>query len=204
MSKADEIIDAMSNPSGRRYGGAKVWFELIKEQNGRKTDEEGRAIYEFIEAIYIQHPGESVPNVKRAKKADIAAYPAEYKLFKDGHPPCPVEGTPLSEWSMIPRSLATELEYNGIFTLEQLADLPEQYGHVYAKMGPAQEWCGKAKDELDRSKKRSTTTKIKAENKKLKAELEAVKKEVQWLSTRLEMEQGKDGLNNIGDSSASS
>lgn len=197
MGKADDIIEAMENPSGKLYGGARVWFDTEKEVNTRKTDENGRYIVDYFEAIFIQHPGEPVPNVKRAKDRDKRAYPVEYKNYKDGETPPPLEGTPLIEWSMMPRSLARDLESKGIYTLEQLADLRENYGHVYDKLGPAQEWCKKAEEEIERTKKRSSTTKTNAENKKLKAEIEALRQQVRQLSQRLEMEQGPNAFNNL-------
>ena len=190
MGRADEIIEAMENPTGKIYGGANVWFDTIKEENQFATDENGRATYDYIEAIFIQHPGDPAPNVKKAKPRDIEAYAKEYKTYKEGEAPPPVQGTPLIEWSMMSRSLARELEANGIYTLEQLADLPENYGHVYAKLGPAQEWCGKAKDELEVSNKRASVTKAKAANKRLEAEVASLREQVRQLSQRLEMEQG--------------
>jgi hypothetical protein len=190
MGKAEELMEAMENPTGKLYGGARVWFDTITERNEQKSDEEGRIVYDYIEAIYIQHPGDSAAHVKKAKPRDIAAYQSEYNTYKNGEAAPPVQGTPLIEWSMIPRSLVRQFESNGIYTLEQLADLPVNYGHVYARLGPAQEWCGKAKDEMERAAKRATVTKARAENKALEAEVAALRHQVQQLSQRLEAEQG--------------
>jgi hypothetical protein len=191
MGKAEEILQSMENPTNKPYGEARVWFDYHQELSHEKSAEEGRAQYNNILVIKIQHVGDSVPTTKRAKKRDIAAYQEEYNYFMNGNTEEPPhQGLPLREWGMMPGSLARELELKGVYTVEQLADLQEKHGHVYAKLGPAQEWCEKAKDFVAATTKKASMTSLKAENKKLAAHVEALEQQVRRLSQQVEAEQG--------------
>lgn len=194
MGKAQEVEEMLraEEKATKPYGDARVWFDYHTELSHEKTAEAGRAQYDKILVLCVQHVGDPEPFVKRAKKGDIQYYASEYKEFMEGKTgPKKKDGLPLIEWSMMPRSLAKQLEVDwGIEMLEELADLPETRGDVYSKLGPAQDWCKKAKDELETSKKRGAITSLKAENKKLTAHVQSLTEQVRRLSQRLEMEQG--------------
>ena len=112
------------------------------------TELEGRPIYKEIEYVKINIPGSREGVSHPARKRDIDRFPRHYEAFKK-RVEMPIEGTPLVEWPVISRSLAEELSFMNVKTVEQMAAIPDSNlgtfrgGQTYKRK--AQEWLAQSK-----------------------------------------------------------
>jgi len=98
-----------------------VWFEMVAEEQGKKSQEAGRPIYEDVPYIHILIPGDKNRQVfTRVKPRHKERFPEQWAAFKNQQEVVH-EGTPLEEWPPISKSVA--LTYKGleIHTVEHLA-----------------------------------------------------------------------------------
>lgn len=158
-----------------------VRFFLHPVQDSAKTAEEGRPIFIEKEHIEIKVPGNRRTAVARvARERDIERFPRHYAAFKnrvqgsDGS-----VGTPLAEWTPLPRTLVEEFAYFNVKSIEGLAAIND--GHL-DKHPSFLEWREKAKKYLERSALEAEGMKLdsvmerlaalEARNQELEAELE--------------------------------
>lgn len=146
----------------------RVWFEMNIELNERKTEEEGRPIFNEYEVICFRMPGRPVEKY-RCTKEHRQQYVREYNHFIDLGKEV-AEGTPIDTWVLITRQKAEELKYSNIRTIEQLAawDLherplnPESAAYVsmaidyLAKQDAKDKRIAELEDEIAALKKRSS------------------------------------------------
>lgn len=125
-----------------------VRFFIKERPDNNATREQGRPIYREVEYVEIRVPGNRDPQACRpATHADKQRFPRHYEAFKQRVEP-PVTGTPLSEWPQISRSQAEELAFLNVKTVEQLAELGDNYagrlhgGHTLKRR--AGEWLQQA------------------------------------------------------------
>lgn len=158
-----------------------VRFYVAPVENKAASKEEGRPIFEDKEYIEIRIPGDRKSAVTRiARQKDIDRFPRHYAAFKNRTSEEVEEiGTPLREWTPIPRSLVEEFAYFNIKTVEQLAGVND--GNVQKASGLF-EWRQKARDFLERAEAEADGIKFDA----LKTENEELKDQVAELLARLE------------------
>ena len=97
-----------------------VKFFHKEREDAEATRKEGRPMYRETEYVEIRIPGKRDAQVCRpATERDKQRFPRHYDMFKQ-RVAMPSEGTPLSEWPQISRSLAEELSFLQIKTVEQL------------------------------------------------------------------------------------
>jgi hypothetical protein len=139
------VQDDLDRASGKkkRYDGANIRFFTELVPNEEASTKAGRPIYDEIELFEIHWPGGD-KRPRPIQPQDIQEYPELYKAFKGGQEQI-TEGTPLTEWSMMPKSAAAELAYFGIRTVEQLAGATDE---VKRKMGTVSSYTKKAKEWL--------------------------------------------------------
>jgi len=102
-----------------------VYMEFLSEQ-------EGRPIYEARPFIRIFVPGDKTKTVDRPVQlkqvgdmpSDPQRFPAQWAAFQQGQKAVEV-GTPLSEWPQMNTSQVRELNSANIYTVEQLAAVPD-------------------------------------------------------------------------------
>lgn len=100
-----------------------VSFTVEPWLNQRESNEQKRPVFEDREYIEIRIPGNSSGIVKRpVQNMDIARFRKKYDAWKETGEN-QQEGTPLAAWPKITVSQAKELEYYGIRTIENLANL---------------------------------------------------------------------------------
>ena len=131
----------------RRYDGASLRFYFERKINQKKSDTEKRPIYDEIEMLEVWPPGGDRTPVMIDDQVKME-YAPEYAIWKERNEQ-PKDGTPLAEWSMVPRTLVEELTFFGIKTVEQLANANDE---VKRKLGPLNTWCKKAKNWIDGAK----------------------------------------------------
>ena len=110
-----------------------VKFFYKEVQNKAASLKEGRPIFRQKEYIEIRIPGKRDAQACRpATYADIQRFPRHHDAFKK-RVEAPTEGTPLSEWPVITRSLAEQLAFINVKTVEQLAAIGD--AHIGPIMG---------------------------------------------------------------------
>lgn len=124
----DEMHMALSEQQGTSEADKKllVVFSIRPHHNQVKSAEQGRPIYEDRDYITIMVPGDKDSVIERpATDMDKARFRAQYRAFKDRQNQETVSGTPLRQVSFITASQAKEFEYFNIYTVEQLAGMPD-------------------------------------------------------------------------------
>ncbi len=104
-----------------------VKFFYKTREDKVETRRQGRPIFKEVEYVDIKIAGDRAGGVCRpARGADKERFPRHYLAFKN-RVEAPVTGTPLAEWSLIPRSAIEQLTYANVKTVEQLALLSDEY-----------------------------------------------------------------------------
>jgi len=102
-----------------------VKFFMREKEDSDATNEAGRPIYKDREYVEIRVPGKRDPLVCRpATPADKNRFPRHYDMFKR-RVEAPTEGTPLAEWPQISRSMAEELSFLQVKTVEQFVQMSD-------------------------------------------------------------------------------
>lgn len=136
-----------------------VKFYLHPVLDKKQTAEEGRPIYKEVEYIKINTPGSRDGFAGPARTTDVQRFPEHYKAFKN-RIEMPVEGTLLSEWPVISRSLCEELAFFNIKTVEALGTVADsEISRIRGGQGLKQ----KAKNWLKTTNKRATVARLEKE-----------------------------------------
>jgi hypothetical protein len=177
-------------------------------QDTAKSAEQGRPVFKDVEYIDIQVPGQRGSGVKRkASYRDKQRFPKHYAAFQQ-RVELPQEGTPLAEWGMITRSLAEELSFQNIKTVEHLANLSDSIASGfmggYTLKGKANAWLDRAKADVTLEHLEGELAKRDAQIAELSAKLDALVTESKpKRKTRAVKEvQSDDELSDIGQRSA--
>jgi len=153
--------------------GTIVLFYEATQQNAKKTEEEGRPIFESIVKIKKITPGDRSMEIDRKAFAkDFEDFPAQYEQFK-AKKSNSITGTPIEQWPQITTTQAAELKALNVFTVEQLASLPDSVGTKFMGFNSLRL---KASKFLSASADMEKVEQIKAEREKFEAEL-AVERE---------------------------
>lgn len=119
--------------------------------NRSKSQASGKPIYEQVEYIKIQQPGERLNIVEReSTEHDRARFPRQYQAFLKGRSQAP-EGTPISILFPSSPEIVATLTSCGVHTVQQLANL-SAHGISTVGMG-ATEWVTKAQGYIKQSEK---------------------------------------------------
>lgn len=149
-----------------------------------KSDAEGRPI--FHEACYVRiiTPGDKDNIVDRPmwEKHDEMRFPKAWERYqkKLGDK---FEGTPLDQWPPMTRTQVLEFKYFNIFTVEQLANVPDSIGQKFMGIGMLKK---KAADFLALAKDTAHANLLRTELEKRDAEYVVLKKQNEELSKRLD------------------
>jgi hypothetical protein len=101
--------------------------------NKRKTEEEGRSVFDEIDYVKILVPGDNKNQIDRkVRQEDKMRWPAAWDRYQKKRDP-EISGTPLKEWAYLNTARAAELESLNIFSMEQLAGLSDDY---LPRLGP--------------------------------------------------------------------
>lgn len=126
-----------------------VKFFLHPREDKAKSLKEGRPIFKDVECIDIKTPGDRNGVARPATEADKKRFSEHYRRFKDRVSSDVNEGTPLSEWSLVSRSLCEELAFFHVKTVEQLANMADtqagKFMGLYALREKAKKWIEASK-----------------------------------------------------------
>lgn len=135
----------------------KFFFKPMLDKE--KSAQEQRAVYKDRLYISITIPGSREATVRVAHAGDLERFPEHYARFKNRVEE-PQEGTPLKEWPMITRSMAEELSFLNVKTVEQLAGMTDTHA---GKLMSGYQLKQDAKDWLERTKKDVSESKLQKE-----------------------------------------
>lgn len=145
---------------------ALVRFSMRAVENKAKSLAEGRPIYEDVEYVEIQVPGDKSNIVhKRVTDEHRQRFAPAYNRWKQGHTGDGVVGTRLSEWPLISRSRVEELAYFSVHTVEQLAAVSD--GNLQ-NIGPLLALRQLARDTVEAGKQTAPLQQLREELERLK------------------------------------
>lgn len=139
------------------YAGDNKLFVTFKTEpvlNPYKSTKEGRPIYDDVDMITIRTPGSQLTTIVSPVKYYMDRFGDKYRTWKSGQMEA-ASGTPLENFPFLftKPSLIAELKYRNIFTVEQLATIPDTAkqtimgGHELSKQ--AADWIVKTKGEAE-------------------------------------------------------
>lgn len=180
MDLAAPIIEKRGANNYRvTYGDDKglfVEFYVRPERMNYKSEQAGREIYEDKEFVKITCPGAPPRVVEREATAqDKERFSQQYAAFKR-HEKVLVEGTPLTEIPSIGKAQALNMNGHGIYTVEQLAELPDQALEAIGLGG--RELREKAKALLSKASDGAEVSKLVSDNKDLREQLKVMQQQV--------------------------
>ena len=172
----------------KRYAGMNVQFFYAYNENEEKSLKEGRPIFDEIPSISIQVPGGDT-TVRRIEPQDIHKYPEKYQAFMAGSEPV-TEGTPLSEWAMIPGTAMREFQYLGFKTVEQVANATEdakrKLGTLSKFVKLAKEWLAAADSD------QNNVAKLRVQLEQYQTKYAKLEEKLELLMQRIEANEGTD------------
>jgi hypothetical protein len=178
---AEQGLGGGIDPS--RYENLLVRFMMRPHQSQAKSRAAGRPIFEDIEYVDIQVPGDRTSQIIRPiNDQDKLKWPRHYELFKARGEEAKI-GTPLEQWPPITPALVQELKHFGVETVEQLANLADSAAQNF--MG-IQVWVQKAQGWLIQAGDAAEAEKYAEEIQKRDDQIEALMARVEALETENE------------------
>lgn len=167
-------------------------FFIKAVEHKAESEKQGRPIFRDVEYVEIRIAGDknNVP-VFKVNDEHRSRWPEVYKQFKAGLEQTQ-EGTPLDEWSVLPRSKVEEYKALGIYTVEALADLPDSAIHRIGM--DARKIMAQAKAFIEDAKDNAKVNELAAQNEALKAELDLIKAQVSGLDKLSELQAENEAL----------
>ena len=161
-----------------------VKFYINPKQNMRLTKEEGRPVFEDKEYIDIKVAGSRSEGANRpATEADKARFHDHYMAFKNRTEEATDEGTPLSEWPLMSRSMAAELSFFNVKTVEQFALMADtqiqNFMGGYDMRAKARRWLEQAKADKPIYEHDQRLNDLEKQNEELKEALAALVSEME-------------------------
>lgn len=176
--------DPMSGVMRLQGGDGRLWvrFEKRSRRNAYKSDLEGRPIYEPIDYIRIQQPGERDQWVGPVTEAHKARFPRQWEQYQQETDQTP-EGTPVALlFPNEPHIIELLLDLK-VQTVEQLAGLTEQ---AIDRLGmDGRKYVTKAQAAMDKSEALREVTKLTHELEDARDELKTLKDANNTLQARM-------------------
>lgn len=179
------------------YGSdAQLFVEFFNHpvEQGLASVEAGRPIYKDVPYIRITVPSNTgtikQETVRAATEEDKRRFPRHWEAFAAGLKDA-IQGTPLEEWALMPRSEVMQLKHFGVHSIEQLAALSDS---VLSNLGPGwRQWQDRAKAALNAANNPAAAVdKLSRENDALRAEISALTAQVRELASRIPREDEQD------------
>jgi hypothetical protein len=173
---------AVQRQTNRGMAIAKFFKGQVKDE--AKSAAQGRICYRDVDMIQIIIPGDKHNVVMRKiKPSDKVNYPKQYEAFRKMEEFVP-EGTLIDNWPLLSRSQIEDMKYQGIFTVEQLANLPDD---LLQRLGMgARRIRDNAIAFLEAAKTGAVPAKLVSENEALQRANDLLKTQVEDLARRLE------------------
>jgi hypothetical protein len=167
-----------------------VQFYSKPVQNGFRSQQEGRPIFEDADFVKIFLPGDSTLVIDTPAREDHKArFPLQWAHYQNKHGgDSKLIGTPIAQWPLVTAAQAEELKALKFFTVDQIAsasDAQLQRLGMVAGMAPhafrdrAQRFLSVAKQESDVTQSEERIKALQEENARIQAESAAQLKALQ-------------------------
>lgn len=124
-------LDAQYEPMADPNKGLMVTFFYYTDKDDEETTKQGRPVFKDYEYLRCIVAGDRTNVIERpATPYDRKRFAAQYKRFKASEEQKP-SGFPLSEWTQVSKAQIEELKYFNVFTVEQLAEVPDNLGQQF-------------------------------------------------------------------------
>lgn len=179
---------------GARNPDDSLWvkFESRKHLNAFKSEQEGHPVYDMVDFVTIQAPGDQLNVVDHiVTDRDKARFPRQWAHFQNTKTSGKMEGWAIEEWPLVTAAQAEELKYRKFATVEQLAEAPF---NIVQSMGMGYiELQEKAKIALKNAKDGSFALQQAAELKKRDDQIAAMQAQLEQLLAMQAEKPGKPG-----------
>lgn len=139
MPELDAMLSGKSQEADKNLV-VKFFMHFVHDQE--ESDKVGRPKFRDVPFIEMRVRGDRMNIVCRpVRETDKIRFRSLWRAFED-QKESPLEGTPLTEWSSMSRSMIEELKYMGFQTVEQLAEASDS---VCSKFAGLANWKNKAK-----------------------------------------------------------
>ena len=160
-----------------------IQFYMGVLQNDAKTLESGRPIFDDVECIKIYNSKDNIID-RPVRDTDQRRWPRQYAAWKATGESVPgASGTRLEHWPMLSKGQAEELKYFKVFTVEQLAEMPDSTGQHIMGM---QKLKVLAKAHMEVAKGEAPLLKMQAELEERDSKIAALEDQVAKLGKRLD------------------
>jgi hypothetical protein len=164
-----------------------VQFYRTPKLNTRRSEEEGRAIYEEIDCIKIMVPGDKLNIIDRpVDSIDRRRFAARYEKWKAGQGNV-IEGTPIASLPKMTPTKVEEYKFFNIHTVEQLAEANDNIGSRFFGF---QEDKRSAKAFIELAKGNAPLEKMNAELQQRDAKIEELQAQIEAI-TKMMKDKGK-------------
>lgn len=173
-------IDDMQ-PQGGQPGDERLFVKFYTGtmQDNEASAREGRPIFKSVPFIKILVPGDRNTVIDTfANKQYQQRFPKQWAAFSNNDSQ-QIEGTLLSETPLVTRAVVEELEYFKVYTVEQLAECPD---NLAAKIPKFHELKRKAQTYVQQAKDSALAVKLGEENDALKSRIGNLEGEIARLS----------------------
>jgi hypothetical protein len=184
----DQAMNAENLTFGDDRLGVVFYTRAVEDVEASKT--EGRKVFREREYVKIMVPGDRHNTIDRPVQKtgvmptdDRMRFAKQYERFKAQQDQSAHDGTPLALWPVVPMTLAEELKYLNIFTVEQLATLSDT--HV-AKIPGGHAWKKKAADFVAALKDQAQVAKLQSALEERDNRIDTLEKAVQDQAERIE------------------
>lgn len=160
-------------------------FHYQEIHNEERSEKEGKTVFEAVEFVEIIIPGNARERpIFKVTDEYRERWPKQYERFLKKQEQRLDEGLPLEEWSQITRTMAAGLKHDKVFTVEQLAGLPDAN---LMTMGPGMlDLKYKAQKYLEAQTGEAAINKIINENLEKDKRIETLESKVDELTERLD------------------
>jgi len=172
-------------PQGGQPGDERLFVKFYQgsTQDSEATQREGRPIYKTVPFVKILVPGDRNTVIDTfATQTYQLRFPRQWAAFQ-AQESQEITGTLLSEVPIVTRSVAEELEYFKVYTVEQLAECSDA---LAAKIPRFHELKRKAQTYVQQAKDSALAQKLGEENNALKNRVTGLESEIARLSQMFE------------------
>jgi hypothetical protein len=182
------------NPNNPFIGDGRLFvrFSRLPCKDDDATKEAGRPIFKDVVYIEIHTPGDRDNKLHRPMTAmDKQRFAERYAKWEKSQTDEVLDGMPLSEWPAMPRSTLEEMRYFQVYTVEQLAELPDIHIKKFRELAS---WRKRAIEYLDVASRGAAASKLSAEKTALENRLLAQDQAIQEQAAIIRALQAKVGV----------
>lgn len=126
MQLDNDFTKLAKMPADSTDGLFPIFHHEVRQDDDATEENNGVPVYKSVEYVEIIAPGNDKERInRRVKQRDKDRWPVQYAQFKEGREEPEFDGMPISEWPMANKHIAMTLKHANVFTVEQLAQVPD-------------------------------------------------------------------------------